>query len=692
MPKHARSRDGCANCKQKRIKCDETRPQCKNCIDRRLKCPGFVRQLKWKPIPAFITASTCGSQDSQETSPGCGISPGEINISGQDVSEAQRVQLYSSNAAEKPAQPPRPRVHSLPSGSEDTLDQLGSTQGPDKQYLTAPFSHQGREVATVASKDTQSPAKQLSETLAHLDDTWLYESTNLASVTDLPGINNTAEKFNHETTQPAQSDPWKTSFSTMPLPNNALLDSETKNALTTHYFDFICQIVSCFDSHESPFRADIPQKMLTCEYIHDCVVGMSAAHLANSVSGMDNIALRHQNRAMFALSSVIDSLFTSRDGGSKQYWLSCSSTRTTRYHALLACLLLNMSSAWYDSSLTGLTHLFGARLLFQAWIVDEGLKVGGDQPSLLTREQSFIVGAMAFLECLASIIIDQPIDVLKYLQPFANVAEGQRIYPNPWTGVSTPLFIILAEVATLIRQKRNLKALSSAESPADSLSGLDEKMNKHAAQLFASALAHRTPARAKMEETKDSKTPLDHLIGMDCIFRFVILLELSQIFPDVVLSNDTQILDTTETQREAEKVALNFAIAALRLISDLPKTSGTLIMLTIPLVSAGSTLQNLESYHCDYNFDSSSFSGLRKDVSDLINQPLPIAAWRDQVELRIAQLERRVGLAPVRRMRELLEAVWRQADETDVSRGYSLRKHVHWMDVMIDEKLETLMG
>ncbi|KAK6008138.1 hypothetical protein QM012_000041 [Aureobasidium pullulans] len=119
-----------------------------------------------------------------------------------------------------------------------------------------------------------------------------------------------------------------------------------------------------------------------------------------------------------------------------------------------------MSSAWYDPSSTGVTHLLGARLLFQAWLVDEGLIFERDKPPLLTRQQSFIVGAMAFLECLASIIIDQPIDVLQYLRPFTRIAEDQRIYPNPWTGVSTPLFIILAEVATLIRQKRNLKVMS----------------------------------------------------------------------------------------------------------------------------------------------------------------------------------------------------------------------------------------
>lgn len=299
---------------------------------------------------------------------------------------------------------------------------------------------------------------------------------------------------------------------------------------------------------------------------------------------------------------------------------------------------------------------------------------------------------MAFLECLASIIVDQSIDVLKYLRPFIKTAENQRIYPNPWTGVSTPLFIILSEVVTLIRQKRNLNVTSSVGMQIESCSELDASMAEHANQLFTFAVKHRSPFPANMEETKDAKTPSDHLIGMDCIFRLIVLLELSQIFPEVVFCEGSGTLGTTASQPEAAKVALDFAIAALRLISEIPKTSGTIIMLSIPLVSAGSALQNIESYRCDYNFDSSSLVGIRKDVSDLVNRPLPIAAWRDQVELRVEHLDRRVGLAPVRKMKELLKAVWRQADEPGVSQRTSLHHHVHWIDVMVEEKLETLLG
>lgn len=234
-----------------------------------------------------------------------------------------------------------------PAPSHDTCS---SDEQPCPTLTDHIWARTPHELAGVAPGDVQSPSEELSGKMNHntiafvedldLDDAWLNQpvKSNLVSVPNLPDINNSAEPDQD------QIDSWTMCLSDMPLHNDTPLDSGTKNALTTHYFDYVCQIVSCFDSHESPFRADIPQKMLTCDFIHDCVVGMSAAHLANSVYGMEDIALRHQTRAMFALSPVVDSVFPSRDKGSQNYWLSCSSTKTSRYHALLASLLLNMSS------------------------------------------------------------------------------------------------------------------------------------------------------------------------------------------------------------------------------------------------------------------------------------------------------------------------------------------------------------
>lgn len=42
-----RSRGACQNCRERKRKCDETRPQCKACLKRKVSCHGYDIALKW---------------------------------------------------------------------------------------------------------------------------------------------------------------------------------------------------------------------------------------------------------------------------------------------------------------------------------------------------------------------------------------------------------------------------------------------------------------------------------------------------------------------------------------------------------------------------------------------------------------------------------------------------------------------
>lgn len=148
-----------------------------------------------------------------------------------------------------------------------------------------------------------------------------------------------------------------TGWTLSPTPlNNTFLDPSTKQRLTLHYFESICQILSCFDSHENPFRSDIPRVMLTCDYVHDCIIGMSAAHLANSSSGMESIALNHQARAMAGLSLVIQTIQPSGRPLDEQIACQDPFARSARYQALLAAMLLGISSVSVMPSFKHHTH------------------------------------------------------------------------------------------------------------------------------------------------------------------------------------------------------------------------------------------------------------------------------------------------------------------------------------------------
>ncbi|EMD68571.1 hypothetical protein COCSADRAFT_178369 [Bipolaris sorokiniana ND90Pr] len=463
---------------------------------------------------------------------------------------------------------------------------------------------------------------------------------------------------------------------------NIWTETETENNLTVHYFDNTCPMVSCFDSRQSPFRKDIPRIMLTCEYLNDCIKALSAAHLANSIRGMDNVALRYQTKAIRGLMSVLQTLQFPSHHKSSDNGLSRVSATFARYQALMAALLLANSAAWVDASAIGLTHHRGARLLFQAWLLDEGIHDTPKDPVVLDREQSFIIGAIVHQECLLSIVIDQPVESLQYLLHFATLAQEQRVHPHPFTGISTPLFIYLAESFALVRQKRNL--MSQGERGSD----YDVQISRRARELYMLVLAHRPPLVTSVDDTQDPNTPLSHLFAVDAMLRLVILLELIQSFPKVTL-------DDAPT-RQVRQTRLDLAIAILTIVSDLPEPSGANIIISIPLLSAGSALQSTEStprnIHQGYDLSSNSLDALRSQIAALMHRPATLQMWRDQVSWRVERLRSRVNVAPVKRISAILEAVWHQADKAANSGTCTSRNMVHWMDVMIEGRLETLFG
>ena len=47
VAKNAKSRSGCSECKNRRVKCDETVPGCRQCKQKNTECPGYARRWKW---------------------------------------------------------------------------------------------------------------------------------------------------------------------------------------------------------------------------------------------------------------------------------------------------------------------------------------------------------------------------------------------------------------------------------------------------------------------------------------------------------------------------------------------------------------------------------------------------------------------------------------------------------------------
>ncbi|TDZ75136.1 Beauvericin cluster-specific repressor BEA4 [Colletotrichum trifolii] len=53
-----RKRTGCQNCKSRRRKCDETRPECSACVRRGIQCSGYDRPIAFKDVTALAAESS----------------------------------------------------------------------------------------------------------------------------------------------------------------------------------------------------------------------------------------------------------------------------------------------------------------------------------------------------------------------------------------------------------------------------------------------------------------------------------------------------------------------------------------------------------------------------------------------------------------------------------------------------------
>jgi hypothetical protein len=67
--------------------------------------------------------------------------------------------------------------------------------------------------------------------------------------------------------------------------------------------------------------------------------------------------------------------------------------------------------------------------------------------------------------------------------------------------------------------------------------------------------------------------------------------------------------------------------------------------------------------------------------------------WRAFVRHRIKELYGHVGLASVLRALEVVEKVWARADLQATANTSAMElEFIHWTDVMVDERLETIFG
>ncbi|PWY64569.1 hypothetical protein BO83DRAFT_454990 [Aspergillus eucalypticola CBS 122712] len=420
-------------------------------------------------------------------------------------------------------------------------------------------------------------------------------------------------------------------------------------ALLWHYFSNVCPVNSCFDSQKNFLRVEVGSLISSRPLIHYCVLSMSAAHLTTKERNMMTITLRHRTSALSCLKAKLTKglLIQEINNGSPLDEIA---------EILLGSILLGMTEGWHDPTQLGVTHLHGARSLFQKWITTV--------PARCPRTRNTITGIMSYWEAVASFVHNQSLDSISYLIPYSLEDEKCTIYVNPWTGICTPLFINLAQVGILTRQRSLARQLSVG------WGHVGPDMLEQARAIETALLSYKILPTDRIEDTVDSRTPVGHLQRIARVYRLVGLLQLYMTFPELQRG---PFVDSSLNHS-----ILSLATNVLTTIGVLPPTSGVYCVLTIPLIIAGSALQ---------------FPCFSTDVPASILQQDTYLFWREFVRERIKTVQEIVGLAVIGRAQKILDRVWFLADVRRAAEGPGQEwEYIQWTEVMSSEKLESIFG
>lgn len=102
MPRFRRSRGGCATCKRRKRKCDETRPACMACRAKGIECDGYDIRLRWGS-DSVASAAHHGSGSRASSKPSGGSEP---TVIGTPESNAGESNVGESNTGESGRTPP----------------------------------------------------------------------------------------------------------------------------------------------------------------------------------------------------------------------------------------------------------------------------------------------------------------------------------------------------------------------------------------------------------------------------------------------------------------------------------------------------------------------------------------------------------------------------------------------------------
>lgn len=471
--------------------------------------------------------------------------------------------------------------------------------------------------------------------------------------------------------------------------------------LVEYYFNYVCQIFSCFDGTLNPFRSTVGRLWDGSAPIYYAIQSMAAAYLANHFPRMNQVGIQMQRETYRCL-------YQTQGTGEENLDKS-----------LLTVLLVGQTTAWHNPKDLGLVHLQNAKRLNRRRIEQQGSNAGIREQ----RQNKFFEQCILYWDMLAGFVddhaegvelpgfgfISSP-DSSSSTSPPDSQQPQEKIFPHPWTGVAPQAQKLFAQVGRLIRAHKKNVAQDAASLDFLSLDlsfdlGLPQSTSTQALEtatiLEEELLSFEPPPQSSLVDAGDENTPLHHYILLAEAFRCAALLQIYRVFPSILhlrvpgalndFSSPPQ-QDFTIPQQQFKFLPLNplqppsdfllsLALHTISLLKQIPTTSGTRCLQPIILISTAPELHFSNTSLDPLSFLAAPQSGIFNSIT---NREIDIADARRFVTTRFQEFCLGMPAKPLKMGLGVIEETWRRVDAGE--------EGAYWMDVMEGMGGGTIFG
>lgn len=444
--------------------------------------------------------------------------------------------------------------------------------------------------------------------------------------------------------------------------------------LVEYYFKEVCGMMSCYDSQLNPYRTTISNQWSGSQALYYTTQSMAAACLSEVSPNLASVGRQLQNHAV---QCVVQELRGSEMDTS----------------SLLAVVMLGMSRSWHDPADVGQ----GEFEMLAKSVLSSGIG-HGTESGAERQKQLFFCNSLVYWQMLLSFVHDQEpkADLKRHAQrqpARPNEVELRKLcMPHPQTGIGIEVQTLVAEVGSLVRRERKRIHSRGFTSRSD----IDEAKRaiNHAEDLHSQLCKIKLPTENSIADAGDNMTPGQHLLKVAEAYRCTGLLQLYRNFPDLLspyLPTEQPECREGSFSVESDVPALrdswlaSLAIHILDLIQDIPESSRSRSIQPLLLVSVCSDLA-LGSTHCalaePINALVESISCSPRFSAQVTD--LDVLRGRRFILSRLSSFENILAAKPIRTMISLVKETWLRMEAT--------QDNVYWMDVMMENGFETLMG